>query len=251
MPTPFTHLRFAQDILARNGLPLPLQSALNAELPAFWLGNLAPDAQTVSGQTREATHFFSVPFSEPGPACQHLFAAHPALARPWQLPRPQAAFVAGYVLHLALDEFWVRAVFEPYFGSAARWGTLPERLYLHNALRSHLDMSDLRRLSPDLAPTLRQACPQGWCPFIRDESLAQWQDVIAAQLAPGPGSRTVAVFAERMGADPHQFAALLASPDGMQRRVFDRLPPGLLEHYAEAGLTLGGETLAQYWAGML
>jgi len=251
VPTPFTHLRFAHEVLLLNGLPPPVSEALCAEEPAFLLGCIAPDAQTVTGQAREDTHFFHVPFRDAVPAARHLFDAYPALARPAALPRPQAVFLAGYMTHLALDELWIKDVFEPIFGSRAPWGMFVERLYLHNALRSHLDATDLRRLPVSAAATLRSARPRGFCPFITDETLLHWRDLIAEQLSPGQASRTVEVFAERMGANPHAFAALVASPKEMQRRIYGRLPDGLLEQYYRSGLALCQEVLQRYWQGVL
>ena len=247
MPTPFTHLRFALEITDLAGLPQPALETLQAEKPAFLLGCVAPDAQTVSGQPREATHFFYVPLRDSVPAFQHLFAAHPALARPAALPCAQAAFLAGYLTHLVLDELWVRDVFEPIFGSRAHWGVFIERLYLHNALRSHLDASDRKRLPDSTATTLRSAHPRGFSPFLSDETLLHWRDLIAEQLSPGQAARTVDVFAERMGADPRAFAALVASPEEMQRRVFQRLPDGLLERFYREGLELCESVLQRYW----
>jgi hypothetical protein len=251
VPTPFTHLRFAHDVLALTGLPEPIYDALSAEKPAFLLGCIAPDVQTVSGQAREATHFFYVPFHDTVPACRHLLEAHPGFAQPGGLSRAQAAFWSGYVTHLALDELWVRDVFEPIFGARAPWGVFIERLYLHNALRSHLDTSDLKRLPASTATTLHTARAHSLCPFISTDHLLHWRDLIAEQPSPGQAIRTVEVFAGRMGADPRTFAALLASPPEMQRRVFDRLPAGLLEHYYRDGLGLCREVLQRYWEGAL
>ncbi len=233
------------------GLPQPTREALCAEKPVFLLGCVAPDAQTVSGQPREATHFFYVPLRDSVPAFRHLFDAYPALARAMELPRAQAAFLAGYLTHLALDEFWVRDVFEPVFGSRVRWGTFIERLYLHNVLRSYLDASDRKRLAASTAATLSSAHPRDLCPFISDETLLHWRDLIAEQLSPGQAGRTVEVFAERLGADPRAFAALLASPEEMQRRVFSRLPDGLLERFYREGLRLCETVLEDYWTGAL
>jgi hypothetical protein len=126
-----------------------------------------------------------------------------------------------------------------------------ERLYLHNALRSHLDASDLKRLPASTATALRSTRPDGLCPFISDESLLHWRDLIADQLSPGQDSQTVQVFAERMGADPRAFAALVASPQQMRRRVFDRLPGGILEQFYRDGLALCLEALQHYWNGAL
>ena len=146
MPTPFTHLVIARELLADPGLGPAARQALAAEWPAFLFGNIAPDAQTVSGQSREATHFFPVPLGGAPPAHERLFARHPDLARPDALPPAQAAFLAGYLAHLALDQLWVAEIFAPVFGERQTWGTFPERLYLHNALRAYWDAQDLGRL---------------------------------------------------------------------------------------------------------
>jgi hypothetical protein len=247
VPTPFTHLRFALELLTAADLPPALSETLRAEQPAFLLGSIAPDVQTVSGQTREATHFFHIPRRDALSAHQHLFEQHPGLAQPRQLPAPQAAAISGYLTHILLDEIWVEAVFEPVFGYHQPWGTLPERLYLHNALRSYVDERDRRYLSNATGASLHAARPKHWLPFVGDDSLLRWRDLVAEQLTPGHAARTVEVFAQRMGADPRALAALLASPEEMHRRVFARLPAGKIDSYYAEGLARGARLLQTYW----
>src|SRR5215813_4924376 len=206
MPTPFTHLATAADILAHPGLPPEPKAALLAELPAFLLGNTAPDVQTVSGQPREATHFFTVPLNGSGPAGPRLLARYPALAQHQVLPPAQAAFLAGYLAHLLFDQLWIRDIFEPNFGERPAWGDFRERLYLHNVLRASWDADDLARLAPSVAAVLPAAEPANWLPFVDDHHLRTWRDLLADQLNSGAG-RTVEVFARRMRADPQAFAA--------------------------------------------
>lgn len=249
MPTPFTHLRFALELKAR--LQLDVAAILEAEQPAFLLGSIAPDVQTVSGQPRDATHFFHIPRRDARPAHQHLFEQHPALAQPRQMPAPQAAALSGYLTHLLLDEIWVQEIFEPVFGHRQSWGTFSERLYLHNALRSYVDEHDRRYLPLAIAASLHAARPDRWLPFVGDDHLLHWRDLVAEQLTPGQAARTVEVFAERMGADPHALAALLASPEEMQRRVWARLPAEKLDMYYAAGLEQAADLLRAYWANRL
>jgi hypothetical protein len=250
MPTPFTHLATVPEILSHPDLAHPLRAGLAAELPAFLLGNIAPDVQTLSGQTREATHFFPVPLDAGPPATARLLAQHPALAQPRKLPPAQAAFLAGYLAHLVLDQLWVADIFEPVFGPDQPWGSFRERLYLHNVLRAHWDAADLARLPPATAEQLGAARPAGWLPFVHDEHLGAWRDLVARQLQPG-GARTVEVFAERMNTDPRVLAALLASPDEMQRRLFVHLAPGALDRYRAAAIAAAAQALAAYWRGQL
>src|SRR5438094_833706 len=121
MPTPFTHLAAADELLARPELAPDVKADLRAELPAFLFGNTAPDVQTISGQPREATHFFQVPLQGAPPAGRQMLGSFPALAARAALPAAQAAFVAGYLAHLVFDQIWIRDIFEPFFGEAAAW----------------------------------------------------------------------------------------------------------------------------------
>lgn len=244
MPTPFTHLVVAAELLDSRALP-PL---LRDELPAFLLGNIAPDVQVISQQTREATHFFPVPLDGAPPAERQLFEQYPALAPLGALRPARAAFMAGYLAHLVFDQLWVARIFEPVFGPAQTWESFRERLYLHNVLRAHWDALDRARLAPTAAADLATAEPRGWLPFVEDSYLAAWRDLVAGQLAEAGGSRTVEVLAARMQADPAAFAALLASPDELERRLFRRLPPGALDDYRAEALARSGEVIKTYWS---
>ena len=252
MPTPFTHLVFARQILAAPVLDAGLRAGLASELPAFNFGNIAPDAQTVSGQTRDDTHFFPVPLGAAPPAHRALFARHPRLARPPGLAPALRAFVAGYLAHLVLDVLWVRRIFEPVFGERQTWGTFRERLYLHNALRAWDDARDLAGLpAPEEAALLRRAEPQAWLPFLADHHLRAWRDLVADQLGPGGSARTLEVFAVRMRADPRSFAALVQSPAAMQRRVFAHVSAAELARFRADGLQECLALLNDYWRGTL
>lgn len=247
MPTPFNHLLIARDLLLQA--PLELRIALEAELPAFLLGNIAPDVQTISGQAREATHFFPVPLGDAPPALTVLFTHHPALAEARMLPPAQAAFLAGYLCHLEFDQRWVREIFEPVFGAAQTWGTFPERLYLHNALRAYWDAGDLRELPPATGVTLSAAAPDRWLPFVTDAALERWRDVVAGQLLDGGAAQTLEVFAQRMRVDAADFAQLVRSPEAMQQRVFAHVPLARVQAYRAAALSASVQLLADYWAG--
>src|SRR4026209_2015728 len=132
MPTPFTHLAAAGELLTHPDIAPNAQTALAAELPAFVFGNIAPDVQTVSGQPRQATHFFPVPLNGAPAAARGLLGRHPALAQPARLRSGPGAFLVGYLAHLVFDQLWVAQIFEPVFGPAQSWADFRERLYLHN-----------------------------------------------------------------------------------------------------------------------
>jgi hypothetical protein len=246
MPTPFNHLRIALDL--PPALTREVRQLVQSEWPAFLLGNIAPDVQTVSGQLREATHFFPVPLNGAPPAWQSLFARHPSLVVPRWLPPAQAAFLLGYLAHLEFDQLWISAIFEPVFGPAQAWGSFAERIYLHNALRAYWDAGDLAALPAAIGAELAEAAPRDWLPFVQDADLSRWRDEVAGQLHPNTGTtRTVQVFAERMGVDVDAFARLVTSPEELNRRVFVRFPIEHLQRYRQTALAQSMQRLEAYW----
>jgi hypothetical protein len=250
MPTPFMHLTVAQHILAEPGLDAELRELLASQAGPFYFGNTAPDVQVVSGQPREATHFSTLPPSDPRPSHEIMFAAHPELARPGAMSPARAAFLAGYIAHLLLDEMWMQNIFHPTFGRGATWGRdLRERLLLHNVLRTHLDFEDLPRLGNGAGHTLQRTSPQGWLPFADDRYLIRWRDEIAGQLAPGAPIRTVEVFAGRMGIAPEEFEALLA-PEVVAERIFCHIAPERLAAFRQEGLERSITLIRDYLKGL-
>ncbi len=249
MPTPIQHLVIADDVLVDPALPLVARQVLSAQRSAFLFGTIAPDVQTVSGQSREATHFFTLPLTDARPAHQVLFAAHSTLAHAHSLPLAQAAFISGYISHLALDELWIAQVFAPYFGPEAEWDTFRERLLIHNVLRTWLDQRDQSRLGDDVSKTLAQVEPRGWLPFVSDVHLRLWRDEITAELAPGATVRTAEVFAERLHVPPAEIHRILESPAELQRRVLAHVPLGSVDNFYADARTVSAQLIAEYMGG--
>lgn len=251
MPTPFYHLALAHAALAHPDLSEAARAHLTAHLGPFLLGNTAPDVQTVSGQPREATHFFDLPTAAPIPAWEPLFAAYPHLADAAALDPAHAAFLAGYLAHLLLDQLWIIHILVPYFYNDPTWPSRDDRRLWHNVLRAYLDAQCLPTLIGPTGAHLASATPHHWLPFTADEHLTTWRDFIANQLQPGQPSQTVAVLAERIGADPARFAAALADQAALQANLFGRYPLATHAQYRQHALTLTLRTLNAYLAGNL
>ena len=251
MPTPVMHLALAEEILRGDALSPATRRLLIEQRGPFLLGNTAPDVQTVSGQERAETHFYHVwrpppPDESARSACESLLAAHPALARADALPPAQAAFVAGYLAHLLLDELWLKRVFRRYF--LQDWGPLEERLFLHNVLRTWMDRLDQRRLNVSLAAALREANPEGWLPFVSDEHLRGWRDWLVEQFTPGHQVQTAEVFARRMGVPAADVEAVLQSPQQMESRVFCHVPRTALQSFRDRGYKRSVALIRRYIA---
>lgn len=249
MPTPFYHLVLAQDILCDKRLHADIRDFLLTERSAFLFGNTAPDVQTVSGQAREETHFFSIDGPNLSSAQQVMFAKYPELANGAMLPARRSSFIAGYSIHLMLDQMWIREIFHPVFGSRASWKDFSERLFLHNVLRAYLDQRDYVRLSVDMEGLLLANRFVYWLPFVESKHLILWRDLLADQCSPGAVVRTVDVFAERMGRKPEEFENLLCSEDSIQNQIISRMEPGTLERFRKSAIVRSIATLNDYLSG--
>jgi len=238
------HLALVTEILAGDDLPLFIKRMLTAQRGPFLLGNTAPDVQTVSGQDRFETHFYTLPPTSDTPAQEAMFAAYPELAEAARLPAANAAFVTGYIAHLALDELWLRQIFLPFYReSPLPW---PERALQHDLLRTWLDRQDLARLNGHTVLALQQAVPERWLPFVSDESLTSWRDWLVRQLRPGQHVQTAEVFARRMGIPAEEMEAVLASPQQMSERVLKHIPEGALQRFRETGHTRTVDVIVRY-----
>ncbi len=253
MPTPIEHLAIAEQLWAAPTLLEAVRTWLEkdeAVCGAFLFGHIAPDVQVVSRQPRETTHFFAVPPTNHHLAYERMLAAHPLLARPSTLPAAQAAFLAGYMAHLLLDELWVREIFSPVFGPEQGWGDWRERLLLHNVLRTWLARRDLPRLRDGIGALLRQAQPDGWLPFVTDDDLCRWRDQIADQFEPDTTIRTVEVFAGRARISDAEFLALL-EPDVLRERIFSRVPLAALDAFQERAVARSHDLTVRYLSGCM
>lgn len=211
VPTPFNHLALAEAVRLDPRLLATTRRSLDRSRPAFLLGHTAPDYVNLAGRPRAESHLFEVPMADRRPAHQILFGRHPELADARGLDPDQAAFLAGYIAHLWIDQAWIAFIFEPIFGPSVSRGTFDERLLDHNLMRAALDQEDLTRLPSDLGAILQQAEPRRWLPFAADDSLCRWRDNLASQLRPGGRPSTMEVFASRHGIEPRAFAARLSA----------------------------------------
>jgi hypothetical protein len=234
VPTPFYHLHLAETLLRNRTLPRRIKNLLLSQKPAFLLGTIGPDVQVISGQTRIETHFYKLPISNnqalPWEWFQTQVIKFDILA---DLPPPTQAFYAGYMCHLMADWFWTVQIFEPVFSHQANWQTLPRRLYLHNILRSYLDLQIISEMERNIRCDLHDARISGWLPFVRDQHLQTWRDFIVCQLQPETKIQTVEIFASRQNLDPAEFYRLLHSETALDAELFSIFPRREISHFWE------------------
>ncbi len=232
MPTPFMHLHIAEQILAGlsagsdNGR---IHAQLAAEWPAFYLGSVAPDVNAISELTRAQTHFYTMPPAADVHAPAVMLEQYPTLAQAGQLSMDRAVFVAAYQAHLLLDLIWLRDVVYPYFVQVDHLGDRQQRELTHLILLTYLDALAVEALPDTAVSTLAHAQPQQWLPFVADEILNDWRDMLVAQLSPNASLRTIEIYASRLGIAATQFAQNLQDKAWMDDYVFGKIPVAAIQ----------------------
>ena len=252
MPTPFYHIVLAEEILDDSRLQKFVRNLLSDELSAFLFGNVAPDVQAVSSYTREDTHFFSIDNVKKNIAHEEMLAKHKELSDVRRLSSVRAAFVAGYLAHLLLDQAWIVEVFNPVFGKTVNWGEFRERLFLHNILRTFLDQRDYERLPGDINQKFAlYIFSTQWLPFVENIYLYRWHNFLSEQLADGSSPRTIEVFAARMGRKSEDFEEILLRHDLLEEKIFSRVSRTSLEKFRKRALDNSVVMLNYYFSSDL
>ncbi len=247
MPTPFMHLHIAELIRAQADENGRFSSLLAANWSAFYLGSVAADCQEIAGVSREATHFYGIPPEPDNQAYPRMLAAYPQLADSTVLSAEQAMFIAAYSVHLMYDLIWFRDVLMPYFVNAKKWtAAFEERRMVHHIVLTYLDKLAYASLPKTAVSTLSSARPDHWLPFVSDEALSQWQQILVMQLEPAGELETINVYAKRLGMTPEAFSANLDSPEWMDAHVFQFIPMGEIQAKLETAVTDSISLISDY-----
>lgn len=255
MPTPFMHLQIAEQINKslrdQAGQTGNLLALLESEWPAFYLGSVAPDYQTLCGVPREVTHFYGLPPAPDNQAYPRMMGRYPILAQANGLPAGQAVFVAAYAAHLMLDLIWFRQIVVPEFYNAPQLGDVRQRHLLHLILLSYLDKLAFETLPDTAGDTLACAQPAGWLPFAADENLTDWRDFLVSQLRPAGRSQTTAIYAGRLRMTTEEFAAKLEDGAWLKQNLFAQIPVTAVQEIFAAAVPASIQLINSYLSGEL
>ena len=241
MPTPFTHLKAAQDLLADPALLTDAHNFLQRECSAFLLGNIAADARISSGLKRDDTHFYRYDQPMHNHPWRVMLEGYPTLKQPHS--DTHRAFLAGYVAHLSMDEIWTLHMLRPRFVEP-RWADDKFRFFMLHILLVYADERDYAQLEAWQSAALGDAQAEDWLPFMPDADLHHWRDFIQQQLV--GESETLQVFGQRTGKSEAEFRAILDSRQRLQDNLWDNVPRAALEQVDKRMYTFAREQMLVY-----
>ncbi|MCC6802378.1 MAG: hypothetical protein IT319_05810 [Anaerolineae bacterium] len=239
MPTPFTHLLAAQRLLSDAAVPAAQRALLKAHPGAYLLGSVAADAHGLAGLRREDTHFYAFDKPMEDHAWRVMLARYPALAAvrdpAWR------AFLAGYVMHISMDEIWSLDMTGPEFADR-EWAPRVQRFLMLHILLIHMDERDLRLLDSRLDRSLHDVALHHWLPFLDDAVIHEWGEFIYRQVIPGGVSETLDVYGGRLQITSTDLRAILDSPERMRAELWAHVTP---EKTAEVEVLMRDHARAQ------
>jgi hypothetical protein len=236
MPSLGLHLTAARAIASDLASPL-----VEAERGAYYLGATTPDIRVLTKWDRARTHFFDLANFDEQDGVHCLFEKEPRLRDAAAVGPPTAAFLAGYISHLVLDEEYITQVYRPLFGE--RSGLSGEALanVMDRLLQWEMDRRDRpdAESCADIRQSLAETAVAVSVDFIARETLEQWRDVTVDIISHAPTWERFHRIASR-----HLSAAGISGDDSVAQFMDEA--PRLLDRTLE---TVGRERIDEYLQG--
>jgi hypothetical protein len=225
--------------------------ALDENMGSFLLGAVAPDVRAITKHDRAEYHYAPLNFAELGEGVRGLFAAHPGLRSKPKSDDTAAAFVAGYVTHILLDESWITDVFRPHFGASRAPDDDAESKVMDRALQLEMDRlaeETVGRAMPALGAT---AMPRN-VELIPAVTLEEYKAFVLELLGQGFNWERLRFMARRIaaGSDDHPANRVAdefldAMPQSLER-IFDRVSRGELARFRERAVDRLAGAIEEY-----
>ncbi len=228
MPNLPTHVHLARRVAERVANPI-----IDDNLGAFLLGSTAPDVRAITKQPREAYHFAPLDFERVGDGVRAMMDAHPRLS---DLDRNgPAAFMAGYVSHIVLDECWIVEMFRPLFGANGSLGGARGQV-LDRALQLELDRRAQDSVAVSLDAMRTADAPLG-LGFLSDDTISEWRAWVVEFLARDFSWERLRFMARRIAMGDESHPAHAAADDFLEsmpaslEALFEIVSPGDLDEF--------------------
>lgn len=236
MPSLGLHLTAARSLAADLDSPL-----IESDRGAYYLGATTPDIRVLTKWDRAHTHFFDLDDFTDQDGVHRLFEREPALRDACSVGSSTAAFLAGYISHLVLDEDYITQVYRPLFGERGEFANEAMANVMDRLLQWEMDRLDRPDLESciDIQQALAETAVEVSIDFIARETLIQWRDVTVDIISHPPTWERFHRIASR-----HLAAAGITGDDNLAQFIEEA--PHLLNRTLES---VGYERIHEYLHG--
>jgi hypothetical protein len=174
---------------------------IDAERGAYYLGATTPDIRVLTRWDRARTHFFDLDDFEEQSGVHRLFEQEPRLRDVSSLDAQTAAFMAGYLSHLVMDEDYITQIYRPLFGERSDLRDDGVADVMDKMLQWDIERSEYE--DHDRVDAIRHALAETAVEvnveFIARDTLCQWRDVSLDVISDPPSvGRLVRMLSRRM-----------------------------------------------------
>ncbi|MHB8515903.1 MAG: hypothetical protein ACYC9X_09240 [Dehalococcoidia bacterium] len=173
MPPLGLHMTVARELATEVGA-----AALDADRGAYYLGATTPDIRILTRWDRARTHFFDLHCLDAQSGVHRLFEQEAGLRDAAALDPATAAFMAGYISHLVMDEEYITQIYRRYFGKGGVLGDELMADVMDRLLQLHLDRrerEDAQAVS-EIRDALARTAVEVAVDFIARDTLLEWRD---------------------------------------------------------------------------
>jgi len=158
-----------------SGLRAP---AIEVDRGAYYLGATTPDIRVLTRWDRERTHFFDLHCFDRQDGVHRLFEQEPTLRDAHAVDAATAAFVAGYISHLIMDEEYITQIYRQYFGEGGVLGDELMSDVMDRLLQLHLDREEREdaAATAEIRDALAGTAVEVAIDFIGRDTLVEWRD---------------------------------------------------------------------------
>ena len=247
MPNLPVHLDMALKV--RDRLEDP---EIESHLGCFLLGSTTPDIRAMTKGRREDTHFAPLSTRKIGTGAAGLFSSHPELADKSKLGPATAAFLAGYLTHLAADETWILEVYQQYFGEHATEQNRMQANIWDRAIQLDMDRAAMDEMGDreEIRRHLEGSEDDVNIGFIDAEQLVQWREWVVKFTTWDFTWERLRFAARRMYRDDPDAARiaeafLFSMPDSLSE-VYDLVPMEKIAGYQDRAISESVRMVKEY-----
>ncbi len=248
MPSLGLHMTIARELACDITSPV-----IEAERGAYYLGATTPDIRVLTRWDREQTHFFDLrDFGEQN-GVERLFERQPALRDARELDPSTAAFMAGYISHLVLDEDYITQIYRPLFGERSTIAGDAMCDVMDKALQWDIDR-DARgdgASSEEIQRALIESAIEVHVGFIARETLLKWREMTAELIGtPATVERLVRFLGRRLPGlafeDEASAAAFAEGVPALLERTWEHVGAERVQEYLSSAKTRARRTMEEY-----
>jgi hypothetical protein len=194
MPGLRLHLTIARDLA--NELA---STVVDAERGSYYLGATTPDIRALTRGDREHTHFFKLDDFGAQDGVRKLFETQPGLRDAGAVGEPTAAFLAGYISHLVLDEDYITQIYRPLFGERSPLSGDAMADVMDKTLQWDIERTDCEDVTKldEIRAVLAETAVDVNIDFVAHEALVKWRDVSAEAIGSQPSVERLLRFLGR------------------------------------------------------